>query len=86
MNPTTCRGLSHPITTHGDPMPLPPFTEDPDQQRALAIRDAYTLLRQAQAAVAAAANHEPQPAKREDLVRLHSAVVDAQDHARRLQP
>lgn len=61
------------------------MTNDPDQQRAMALQDAHRLLRQAQAAIAASASTEPAAHRRDDLARLHALVSDAQEQAARLK-
>lgn len=61
------------------------MNNDGDQQRALALQDAHRLLRQAQAAIAAAATSEPSAHRLERLQQLHAVVADARADAERLQ-
>lgn len=62
------------------------MNHDSDRLRVEALQDAKRLLRQARAALAAAASYEPDTSRRNDLSILNERVAIAQGEAERLLP
>lgn len=61
------------------------MSTDPAALRTQATEDAHRLIRQARAAVAAAAAGEPSQDRRERLSALHAQLADAEGDAFRLR-
>jgi hypothetical protein len=62
------------------------MNHDRDRLRVEALQDAKRLLRQARAAIAAAASDEPNTSRRNELSTLNEHVAVAQVEAERLLP